>query len=73
MNLDRYESLTSREREVLHFVAEGLTNKEIATRLGIDSRTADSDRSSLMQKLDLRTEADLIRFGLRLGINSLDD
>ena len=73
MNLDRYESLTSREREVLHFVAEGLTNNEIATRLGIDLRTAETDRSNLMQKLDLHTQADLIRFALRQEINSLDD
>jgi len=73
MNLDRYESLTSREREVLHFVGEGLTNHEIATRLGIDPQTAETDCSNLMQKLDLHTQADLIRFGLRLGINSLED
>ena len=73
MNLDRYESLTYREREVLHFVAEGLTNKEIATRLGIDSQTAETDRSNLMQKLELHTETDLIRFALRQGINSRED
>jgi DNA-binding NarL/FixJ family response regulator len=73
MNLDRYESLTSREREVLHFVAEGLTNNEIATRLGIDSQTVETDLSELMQKLGLYTDADLIRFGLRQGINSWED
>jgi len=73
MNLDRYESLTSREREVLHFVAEGLTNVDIATRLGIDSQTAETDRANLMHKLDLHTQADLIRFVLRRGINSWED
>jgi DNA-binding NarL/FixJ family response regulator len=73
MNLDRYESLTSREREVFHFVAEGLTNNEIATRLGIDSQTVETDLSELMQKLGLYTDADLIRFGLRQGINSWED
>jgi len=73
MNLDRYESLTSREREVLHFVAEGLTNNEIATRLGIDSRTAETDRANMMHKLELNTQADLIRFVLRRGINSWED
>jgi len=70
MNLDRYENLTSREREVLNFVAEGLTDNEIATRLGIDSRTAETDRANLMHKLDLHSQADLIRFGLRRGINT---
>jgi DNA-binding NarL/FixJ family response regulator len=73
MNLDRYESLTSREREVLHFVAEGLTNNEIATRLGIDSQTVETDRSNLMQKLGLYSDADLIRFALRQGIDSWED
>ena len=73
MNLDRYESLTSREREVLHFLAEGLTNKEIATRLGIDSQTAETDRANLMHKLELHTQADLIRFALRRGINSWEE
>jgi two-component system response regulator NreC len=73
MNLDRYESLTSREREVLHFVAQGLTSKEIATRMGVDWRTAETDRSNLMQKLELHTQADLIRFALRQGINSSED
>ena len=73
MNLDRYESLTSREREVLHFVAEGLTNNEIATRLGIDSRTAETDRANLMHKLELNTQVDLIRFALRRGINWWED
>ena len=73
MNLDRYESLTSREREVLHFVAEGLTNSEIATRLGINSQTAETDRANLMHKLELHTQADLIRFALRRGINSWEE
>jgi two-component system, NarL family, response regulator NreC len=73
MNLDRYENLTSREREVLHLVAEGLTNNEIATRLGIDSRTAETDRANLMHKLELHTQTDLIRFALRRGINSWEE
>jgi len=67
-NLDRYETLTTGEREVLHLVGEGLTNDEIATRLGISSSTADTHRSNLMHKLDLHTQADLIRFALRRGI-----
>lgn len=67
-NLDRYETLTSEEREVLQLAAEGLTNDEIATRLGISSPTAETHRTNLMQKLDLHTHADLIRFALRRGI-----
>jgi DNA-binding NarL/FixJ family response regulator len=71
--LDRYETLTSREREVLHLAAEGRTNTEIAGRLGISSRTAETHRSNLMHKLDLHTQADLIRFALRRGIIPMDD
>ena len=71
--LDRYETLTSREREVLHLAAEGRTNHEIATRLGISSRTAETHRSNLMHKLDLHTQADLIRFALRRGIIAIEE
>lgn len=71
--LDRYDTLTSREREVLHLAAEGLTNSEIATRLGISSRTAEAHRSNLMHKLDLHTQADLIRFALRRGIIPMEE
>jgi DNA-binding CsgD family transcriptional regulator len=65
--------LTAREREVLHLAAEGRTNTEIATRLGISSRTAETHRSNLMHKLDLHTQADLIRFALRRGIIPMDE
>jgi len=53
--------------------AEGLTNPEIATRLGISSRTAETHRSNLMHKLDLHTQADLIRFALRRGIIPMEE
>ncbi len=72
-NMDRYETLTSREREVLHLAAEGLTNEEIATRLGISSETVETHRFDVMNKLDLHTHADLIRFALRRGINLMED
>ncbi len=71
--LDPYETLTSREREVLHLAAEGHTNNEIGARLGISSRTAETHRSNLMHKLDLHTQADLIRFALRRGIIPMED
>ena len=69
---DRYETLTSRERAVLHLAAEGHTNAEVATRLGISARTAETHRSNLMHKLDLHTQVDLIRYALRRGIVSID-
>nr|NIO71757.1 response regulator [Anaerolineae bacterium] len=66
--LDPYETLTAREREVLHLVAEGHTNAEIAERLFISRRTVETHRANLMRKLGLRTQTDLISYALRQGI-----
>ena len=71
--LDRYETLTAREKEVLYLAAEGHTSVEIASRLGISGRTAETHRSNLMHKLDLHTQAELIRFAIRRGIVSIDE
>lgn len=65
---DKYETLTTREREVLHLTAEGHTNNEIAVRLGISVRTAETHRSKVMNKLDIHNQADLTRYALRRGI-----
>ena len=66
--LDPYETLTTREREVLHLAAEGHTNAEIAARLTISPRTVEVHRANMMRKLGLRTQTDLIRYALRRGI-----
>lgn len=66
--MDRHETLTTREREVLQLSAEGYTNSEIAARLGISTRTAETHRSHLLHKLGLHTQSDLIRYALRRGI-----
>lgn len=60
--------LTAREREVLHGVARGRTNKEMAAELGISHRTVETHRESLMRKLQIRTVAELTRFALGAGI-----
>lgn len=59
--------LTGREREVLAGIARGLTNKEIAARLGISHRTVETHRESLMRKLGIRTVAGLTRLVLDAG------
>ena len=56
--LERYDMLTIRERETLQLVAEGHTNNEIASRLGIGPRTAETHRTNLMRKLQLRTHTE---------------
>jgi len=72
-SLERGETLTFREREVLHLAAEGCTSTEIAARLGISSRTAEAHRANLMHKLGLHRQADLIRYALRRGIIPMDE
>ncbi len=70
--LDLYETLTTREREILYLAAQGLTSAEIAEHLMIGVRTVDTHRASMMRKLGLHTPLDLIRFAVRRGIVSLD-
>lgn len=70
--LDTYETLTDREREVLHMVSEGLTTPEIARRLSISPRTAELHRSRMMSKLGLRNQTELIRYALKRGILPMD-
>jgi DNA-binding NarL/FixJ family response regulator len=64
-------ALSRREREVLRLVAEGLSNAEVAARLGIGERTVEVHRAHLMAKLGLHTQAQLIRYALRHGITAL--
>jgi len=66
--LDPYDTLTAREREVLHLAAEGYSNAEIAARLMISPRTVETHRANLMRKLGLHNEAELIRYALKRGI-----
>jgi two-component system response regulator NreC len=71
--LDPYETLTAREREVLHLAAEGLSHAEIAARLSISPRTVEMHHGNLMRKLRLHNQTELIRFALRRGILPLGD
>jgi DNA-binding NarL/FixJ family response regulator len=61
-------TLTPRQREVLQLVIEGRTMKEIATRLGISSRTAESHKYEMMQGLGVETTAELIQYAVKLGL-----
>jgi len=60
----RLERLTAREREVLALIAAGLQNRDIAAHLGISPRTVEVHKARIMEKLDCRTLADLIRISL---------
>ena len=62
---DPYRGLTPREREVFHLVVEGLTTKEIAKRLEISGKTAENHRARVLEKLEARNTAELIRYAVR--------
>jgi len=70
--VDPYDTLTNREKEILHLVAEGYTNQEIAERLFISPRTAELHRSNVLNKLSLKNQIDLVRFAIKRGILPLD-
>ena len=67
---DSYELLTDREREVLQLIAEGRTNKEIASILNISLTTVETHRTHILQKLDLHSVPELILYAVRKGIIS---
>ena len=59
------DGLTSRETELLQLIAEGNSNKEVASILGISRRTVENHRARIMRKLGLRTFSELIRYAVR--------
>jgi DNA-binding NarL/FixJ family response regulator len=62
---DSYELLTSREREVLQMIAEGRSNKEVATALNLSLYTVETHRRNLQDKLNLHSLAELILYAVR--------
>ncbi len=70
---DPYETLTNRERQILHLAAGGCSNNEIARRLTISPRTVEQHRAKVMAKLDLHNQSELVRFAIQHGIIALDE
>ena len=65
---DAYESLSTREREVLKLISEGWNNPEIGKRLGIGTRTAESHYLNVRRKLGLDSRAEVIKYAVRRGL-----
>ena len=63
-----WDTLTSRERQVLKLIAEGYTNKEIAENLFISVKTVETHRANLMRKLDLHSASELTAFAAKKGL-----
>ncbi len=65
---DPYETLTSREKEVFHYIASGQTNRQIAEALQLSANTVHNHRTSIMEKLGLHNHMELLKYGIRKGI-----
>jgi two-component system, NarL family, response regulator NreC len=65
---DPVDLLSGREREVLQLIAEGKTNKEVATKLNLSVYTVDSHRGKIMEKLNLHSTGELVRFAIKHGL-----
>jgi two-component system nitrate/nitrite response regulator NarL len=67
-----FAQLTTREREVLVLIAEGKSNKEIASKLGIGVRTIETHRERIMRRLNIHSVAGLTKFAIANGLVTLD-
>jgi two-component system, NarL family, response regulator NreC len=65
---DSYLLLTDREKEILHLLAEGRSNKEVATLLDLGVSTVETHRANLMQKLNLHNTAEIVLYAVRKGL-----
>jgi DNA-binding NarL/FixJ family response regulator len=66
------EVLTTREREVLQLIAEGKSTKQVALKLHISTKTVETHRRQMMDKLDIHSVAELTKYAIRKGFTSLD-
>jgi two-component system response regulator NreC len=62
------ESLTARQREVLKLVAQGLSTRQVAGRLGVSAKTVEAHRAAIMDRLGIRDIAGLVRFAVATGL-----
>lgn len=60
--------LTEREREILKLIALGFTNRKIADKLSISVKTVETHRTRILQKLNMHTTADLVRYAIKIGL-----
>jgi RNA polymerase sigma factor (sigma-70 family) len=66
--VDRYESLSEREREIFQLIAEGRSNKEIADLLGVSASTVETHRGHIMEKLDVHSAVGLVLYAVKRGL-----
>jgi len=71
--LGKHSRLSARERQVLHDLARGFTQREISARLGVSTKTVETYRQRLAEKLNLRSRPEIVQFALTMGILQCDD
>jgi len=69
---NKLDSLTSREKQVIQLIAEGLNIKQIAAKLSISPKTAHANRKNIIEKLELSGVAELTKFAIKEGLTSLE-
>ena len=68
--MDRYDTLSAREREIFRLIAEARTTKEVAELLDISAATVETHRARILQKLDIHNTAELVLYAVRRGVIS---
>src|SRR5207244_9696877 len=70
--LNKFEALTARQREVVNLVAEGMSSREIGRLLGISRRTVETHRAQAMKVFGINKQTELVRFVLQKGITPMN-
>ncbi len=68
-----YDGLTEREREVLKWIADGLSNQEVADRLVISVKTVERHRANILAKLNLHSRTELVKYAIRKGLIEVEN
>jgi DNA-binding NarL/FixJ family response regulator len=69
---NRYGALTPREQQIMRLLAEGLSTKEVASNLFISPKTVENHRANIMEKLNLHSRIELVRYAAKLGLIDVD-
>jgi DNA-binding NarL/FixJ family response regulator len=67
-----FNTLTSREREILQLLAEGLATKQAAAHLNVSVKTVETHRRNIMEKLDMHSVAELTKYAIRQGLTTIE-
>jgi DNA-binding NarL/FixJ family response regulator len=67
-----YSTLTPREQQVMRLIAEGISSREIADGLFISTKTVENHRANIMNKLELHSTMELVRYAAKLGLIDVD-